>query len=174
VETDHIPPRLEDHVYVSSPFEHRECNPYGIARIMEFIAPDVDTGRSKGKEPTMRARVAWYYRAGDLNERQVIDSRLLLAAIYTEVVPVTNLRGICHVRHKDKILDLSAWRKRPDCFYFYRLFDPYVKKEFELLRTQEIRNRKFAATESHYHPNAPLFQFLRTSRLYFGHGTNMC
>ncbi|KAF9512676.1 hypothetical protein BS47DRAFT_1393978 [Hydnum rufescens UP504] len=69
-----------------------------------------------------------------------LDSRLLLAAIYSEVQPITHIRGKCHVRHRDMIRDLNTWRKTPDCFYFYRFFDPYIKKEYEVVRSRDINN----------------------------------
>jgi hypothetical protein len=110
---------------------------------MEFLPPaGVERSKGKGKETTTRVRLAWYYRPGDLSDRQVSDVRLLLAAIFSEILPVGYLRTKCYVRHKDKISDLGAWKKLPDHFYFYRAFDPYIKKEFEVLRTRDINNCK--------------------------------
>ncbi|KAG9042537.1 putative PHD type zinc finger protein with BAH domain-containing protein [Tulasnella sp. UAMH 9824] len=145
-----------DHVYVSPPWELRDGLPYSIARIMEFLpaentsgpfAPSVngsaDTtgfkGKGKEKEPITRVRLAWYYRPSDLSDRAVADSRLLFAAIFSEIQPVAFLRAKCHVKHKDKIADLSGWKKRPDRFYFSRLFDPYIKKEYEVIRSADTK-----------------------------------
>ncbi|KAE9398181.1 hypothetical protein BT96DRAFT_1032378 [Gymnopus androsaceus JB14] len=33
-----------------------------------------------------------------------------------------------------------GWKKRGNRFYFSRLFDPYIKKEFEVLRVGDVRN----------------------------------
>ena len=107
---------------------------------MEFLPEDDLKGKGKGKPVYTRARIAWYYRPGDLSDRATLDSRLLLAAIYSEVQPITHIRGKCRVRHRDMIPDLNAWRKTPDCFYFYRFFDPYIKKEYEVLRSRDINN----------------------------------
>ena len=110
---------------------------------MEFLPPK-DTDQPKGKlrsnERWTRVRIAWFYRAGDLTERQVNDSRLLLAALFSEVVPINHLRSKCYVRHRDKIADLVAWKKKPDRFYFHRLFDPYIKKEYEVLLCNDVTN----------------------------------
>jgi hypothetical protein len=113
---------------------------------MEFL-PAEDTQPShkgKGKEPApvyTRVRLAWYYRPSDVSDRPVADSRLLLAAIYSEICDVAQLRAKCYVVHRDKITDLAGWKKRPDRFYFNRLFDPYIKKEFEVIQANDVRNR---------------------------------
>lgn len=70
------------------------------------------------------------------------DYRLLLAAIHTDVQPLSNVRGKCHVRHKDRIDDLIAWKRLPDHFYFIKYFDPYIKREFEVIRTETVNNSR--------------------------------
>lgn len=136
-----------DHVYCSPSWVIRDGTPYSIARIMEFLPGEDPTPkentktRSSTKEPWTRVRVAWYYRPSDVSDRPINDSRLLLCAIYSEVIPVTQLRGKCYVKHKDKITDLLAWRKRLDCFYYNRLFDPFIKREFEVILVSEVHNR---------------------------------
>jgi hypothetical protein len=130
-----------DHVYVSPPWPHRDGIPYNIARIMEFL-PDEGATRSRGKSRELftRVRLAWYYRPSDLNDRPNADPRLLLAAIFSEVQPVSHLRAKCRVRHKDKIADLQVWKRKPDHFYFQRVFDPYIRKEFDVLRSADVTN----------------------------------
>lgn len=75
-----------------------------------------------------------------ISGRNVSDFRLLLAAIHTDVQPLSHIRGKCYVRHKDRIEDLLAWKKMPDRFYFVRFFDPYIKREFEVIRTEAVNN----------------------------------
>lgn len=116
---------------------------------MEFLpaqgTPTLDSNGNRN-EPITRVRLAWYYRPGDVSDRPVADSRLLLAAIYSEVCDISQLRAKCHVIHRDKISDLAGWKKRPDRFYFTRLFDPWIRKEFEVIQATSIRNGDF----SHY------------------------
>ncbi|EJD47915.1 hypothetical protein AURDEDRAFT_113199 [Auricularia subglabra TFB-10046 SS5] len=133
---------VNDHVYVSPPWDTRDGTPYAIARIMEFLPPKdgEQVHKGKGKERWSRVRVAWFYRPADVSDRQVSDARLVLAAIFSEVVPVTQLRAKCYIRHKDKIADLVAWKKKPDRFYFNKLFDPYIKKDFEVLLSTDVTN----------------------------------
>ena len=107
------------------------------------LAPSQNS-KGKSKETYTRVRLAWYYRPSDVSDRAVADSRLLLAAIYSEVCEITQLRAKCYVVHRDKLSDLSGWKKKPDHFYFYRLFDPYIKREFEVLLSTDVRNCEWA------------------------------
>ncbi|KAJ8589556.1 hypothetical protein M405DRAFT_933391 [Rhizopogon salebrosus TDB-379] len=133
--------KINDHVYCSPPWSVRDGTPYSVARIMEFLPPEgASKGKGKGKEIYTRVRLAWYYRPSDVSDRPVADSRLLLAAIYSEICDLNQLRSKCHVLHRDKITDLAGWKKRPDRFYFNRLFDPYIKKEFEVIQATDVRN----------------------------------
>lgn len=44
------------------------------------------------------------------------------------------------MRHKEKIEDLIKWKHTPDHFYFAKFFDPYIKREYEVLRTASVNN----------------------------------
>jgi hypothetical protein len=132
-----------DHVYSAAPWGLRDSNlAYSIGRVMEFLPAIWDRAKKPAYTPE-RVRIAWYYRPSDLSERST-DSRLLLAAIYSEVQPISYIRGKCYVRHRDMIVNLSGWKKQPDCFYFYRFFDPYIKKEYEVLLSRDVNNRAFS------------------------------
>ncbi|KAJ3740275.1 hypothetical protein DFH05DRAFT_1426471 [Lentinula detonsa] len=133
--------KVNDHVYVSPSWSTREGTPYSIGRIMEFLRPE---GSSSSFDfdalPYTRVRLAWYYRPRDVSDRPAGDSRLLLAAIYSEICDINQVRAKCFVVHRNKISDLAGWKKRPDRFYFVRLFDPYLKKEFEIVQTTDVTN----------------------------------
>ena len=113
------------------------------AQLLAQSQPSPSQGKSKATYT--RARLAWYYRPSDVSDRAVADSRLLLAAIYSEICEISQLRAKCYVIHRDKLSDLSGWKKKPDHFYFYRLFDPYIKREFEVLLSSDVRNRESRA-----------------------------
>ncbi|KAK2464013.1 hypothetical protein APHAL10511_003957 [Amanita phalloides] len=133
--------KVNDHVYCSPSWSVRDGTPYSVARIMQFLPPeDAPRGEEGRNYLYTRVRLAWYYRPSDVSDRPVGDSRLLLAAIYSEICDINQLRAKCHVVHRDKISDLSGWKKRPDRFYFNRLFDPYIKKEFEIIQSTDVRN----------------------------------
>ncbi|PPQ98048.1 hypothetical protein CVT26_003043 [Gymnopilus dilepis] len=134
-------PIFQDHVYCSPSWDSRDGTPYSVARIMQFLPPeDAPKGEDGKNYLYTRVRLAWYYRPSDVSDRPVADPRLLLAAIYSEVCDINQLRAKCHVVHRDRISDLSGWKKRPDRFYFNRLFDPYIKKEFEVIPSHDVRN----------------------------------
>ncbi|PPQ64354.1 hypothetical protein CVT24_008423 [Panaeolus cyanescens] len=133
--------KVNDHVYCSPSWDARDGTPYSVARIMQFLPPeDAPKDQDKKKYLYTRVRLAWYYRPSDVSDRPVTDPRLLLAAIYSEVCDINQLRAKCHVVHRDKISDLAGWKKRPDRFFFNRLFDPYIKKEFEVIQARDVRN----------------------------------
>ncbi|KAG6336457.1 hypothetical protein ID866_2628 [Astraeus odoratus] len=116
-----------------------EESPLQITFIVHLLE-GASKGKGKTKENYTRVRLAWYYRPSDVSDRPVADSRLLLAAIYSEVCDISQLRSKCYVLHRDKISDLAGWKKRADRFYFNRLFDPYIKKEFEVIQATDVRN----------------------------------
>jgi len=111
---------------------------------MEFLpaqgTPIYDKAGNRN-EPFTRVRLAWYYRPSDVSDRATADCRLLLAAIYSEICDLSQVRSKCYVIHRDKISDLAGWKKRPDRFYFTRLFDPWIRKEFEVIPSTTVRNR---------------------------------
>ncbi|WVF70081.1 hypothetical protein IAT40_004868 [Kwoniella sp. CBS 6097] len=131
-----------DHVYVSLPWSDRDGTPYNIARIIEFLPPHTTPKKGSRVTPSseVMVRLSLYYRPADVSARSIADYRLLLATIHTDIQPLSNVRGRCHVRHKDRIDDLLKWKKLPDHFYFVKFFDPYIKREFEVIRTEVVNN----------------------------------
>ncbi|CAG7847903.1 Lid2 complex component snt2 Short=Lid2C component snt2 [Serendipita indica DSM 11827] len=137
---------VNDYVYAAAAWERRDPVPYSIGRIIEFIPPEDPANapmvRSNGrpKEIGLRVRMAWFYRPQDVQDKGVGDHRLLLAALFSEIVPFSNVRGKCIVRHKDKIADLAAYKKKDDRFYFHQLFDPFTKDQYEVIPSTDIHN----------------------------------
>nr|XP_031861887.1 uncharacterized protein CI109_002716 [Kwoniella shandongensis]KAA5528959.1 hypothetical protein CI109_002716 [Kwoniella shandongensis] len=116
--------------------------PYNVARIIEFLPPHTTPKKGSRVTPSSETmvRLSLYYRPSDISARNISDFRLLLAAIHTDIQPLSNVRGKCYVRHKDRIDDLLKWKKLPDHFYFHKFFDPYIKREFEVIRTESANN----------------------------------
>ncbi|ODN75351.1 hypothetical protein L202_06527 [Cryptococcus amylolentus CBS 6039] len=132
---------VNDHVYVSLPWSDRDGTPYNIARIIEFLPSSHSKKgtRATGSSDSL-VRLSLYYRPADISTRNVADYRLLLAAIHTDVQPVSSVRGKCYVKHKDRVGDLLEWKRLPDHFYFAKFFDPYIKREFEVIPTETVNN----------------------------------
>lgn len=138
---------LLDYVYTAPPWDKREPVPYSIGRIIEFLSPEELLTRkdeaSRKRDNGLRIRIAWFYRPTDVQDKGVGDHRLLLAALFSEVIPFSYVRGKCIVRHRDKISDLVAYRKKEDRFYFSQLFDPFTKDNYEVMLATEIHNRAY-------------------------------
>ncbi|KAK4205314.1 hypothetical protein QBC40DRAFT_292144 [Triangularia verruculosa] len=121
----------EDHVYLvcEPPGE-----PYYIGRIMEFLHVKNDSSL-----PIDAIRVNWYYRPKDIG-RKVQDTRLVFATMHSDISPLTSLRGKCQIRHKAEIKDLAAYKRSPDCFWYEKLYDRYIQKNYEVIPTKQVIN----------------------------------
>ncbi|KAI1849225.1 hypothetical protein JX265_008636 [Neoarthrinium moseri] len=120
-----------DHVYLvcEPPGE-----PYYLGRIMEFL--HVQNNSSK---PVDALRINWYYRPKDIGKK-VNDTRLVFATMHSDVSPLTALRGKCQIRHKAEIPNMDQYRKSPDCFWFEKLYDRYIQKNYEVIPCSQIVN----------------------------------
>ncbi|KAJ4268375.1 putative PHD type zinc finger protein with BAH domain-containing protein [Fusarium torreyae] len=120
-----------DHVYLvcEPPGE-----PYYLGRIMEFL--HVQNNSSK---PVEAIRINWYYRPKDIG-RKTTDTRMVFATMHSDISPLTALRGKCQIRHKAEIPSLDAYRKTPDSFWFDKLYDRYIQKNYDLIPTRSIVN----------------------------------
>ena len=120
-----------DHVYLvcEPPGE-----PYYLGRIMEFLHMKNDP-----KQPVDALRINWYYRPKDIG-RKIQDTRLVFATMHSDISPLTALRGKCHIRHKSEIKSMDEYRKTPDCFWYEKLYDRYIQKNYEIIPTSQIIN----------------------------------
>ncbi|KAK4688923.1 hypothetical protein P7C73_g1187, partial [Tremellales sp. Uapishka_1] len=131
-----------DHVYVSPPWSDRDGTPYIVARIIEFLPPLATPRKGSRRPPSteLQVRLSLFYRPSDISGRNISDFRMLIAAIHTDTQSLSSVRGKCYVRHKDRIENLLAWKKLPDHFYYVKYYDPYIKREYEMLRTENVNN----------------------------------
>ncbi|KAJ4401099.1 putative PHD type zinc finger protein with BAH domain-containing protein [Neurospora sp. IMI 360204] len=122
---------VNDHVYLvcEPPGE-----PYYLGRIMEFLHTKNDAAK-----PVDALRVNWYYRPKDIG-RRVQDTRMVFATMHSDISPLTALRGKCQIRHKTEIPDLAAYKRARDCFWFEKLYDRYIQKNYEVIPTKQIIN----------------------------------
>ncbi|KAJ0121333.1 hypothetical protein J7T55_008497 [Diaporthe amygdali] len=122
---------VNDHVYLicEPPGE-----PYYIARIMEFLHSKNDASR-----PVDSIRVNWFYRPKDIG-RKAQDTRMLFATMHSDICPLNSLRGKCEVRHKAEIPNAEEYRRNPDCFWWDKMYDRYIQKNYEAIPTSQIIN----------------------------------
>lgn len=91
-------------------------------------------------QPVDALRVNWYYRPKDI-ARKVNDTRAVFATMHSDISPLTSLRGKCTIKHKAEIKGkLEEYRKNPDCFWFEKLYDRYIQKNYEVIPTFQIIN----------------------------------
>lgn len=135
---------VNDHVYVSSPWNASDDAPWLIGRIMEFIREPGTAGSSKKKKtpPVTQFKLAHYHRQRDLNSRHILDCRLLEASMTCDVFCISRLRGKCRVEFKnDRNTDeVDGWKTAPDTFYFYQVYGRFNHRHYDLISTQNIKN----------------------------------
>lgn len=109
--------------------------PYYLGRVMEFVqSPGGDDSRR-----VQSVRINWFYRPKDIG-RKTTDTRLVFATMHSDVSPLTALRGKCWIRHRGEIDDMESYRKMPDCFWYEKLYDRYIQKNYDLVPTSTIVN----------------------------------
>ncbi|WXC62278.1 hypothetical protein SNK03_008135 [Fusarium graminearum] len=120
-----------DHVYLvcEPPGE-----PYYLGRIMEFLHVQNDNSR-----PVEAIRINWYYRPKDIG-RKSTDTRMVFATMHSDISPLTALRGKCQIHHKAEISNMDAYRKTSDSFWYDKLYDRYIQKNYDLIPTRSIVN----------------------------------
>ncbi|KFA61451.1 hypothetical protein S40285_03431, partial [Stachybotrys chlorohalonatus IBT 40285] len=120
-----------DHVYLvcEPPGE-----PYYLGRIMEFLHPQNDNTR-----PVDAVRINWYYRPKDIG-RKAPDTRMVFATMHSDISPLTALRGKCQIRHRVDIEKMDDYRRAPDSFWFEKLYDRYIQKNYDVVPTMAIVN----------------------------------
>ncbi|KAF5514537.1 E3 ubiquitin-protein ligase SNT2 [Colletotrichum fructicola] len=108
--------------------------PYYLGRIMEFLHTQNDNTK-----PVDALRINWFYRPKDIGKK-VNDTRLVFATMHSDISPLTALRGKCHIKHKAEIPNMDEYRKKSDCFWYEKLYDRYIQKNYDLIPTSTIVN----------------------------------
>jgi hypothetical protein len=101
---------------------------------MEFLH-----AKNNPSGPVDALRINWYYRPKDIG-RKVQDTRLVFATMHSDICPLTSLRGKCQIRHKSEIPDLTEYKRSPDSFWYEKLYDRYIQKNYEVIPTSQIVN----------------------------------
>ena len=89
--------------------------------------------------PVDAVRINWFYRPKDIG-RKAIDTRQVFATMHSDVSPLTALRGKCRIMHRGQIGNMDQFRKTPDSFWFEKLYDRYIQKNYDLIPTSSIVN----------------------------------
>lgn len=108
--------------------------PYYLGRIMEFLHAQNDSSR-----PVDAVRINWFYRPKDIG-RKATDTRQVFATMHSDISPLTALRGKCRIMHRGQVDNMDQFRKTPDSFWFEKLYDRYIQKNYDLIPTSSIVN----------------------------------
>jgi hypothetical protein len=60
--------------------------------------------------------------------------------MHSDISPLTSLRGKCQIRHKAEIQDMAGYKRQPDCFWYEKLYDRYIQKNYEVIPTSQVIN----------------------------------
>jgi hypothetical protein len=101
---------------------------------MEFLHVQNDSSK-----PVEAVRINWYYRPKDIG-RKSTDTRMVFATMHSDISPLTALRGKCQIHHKAEIKNMELYRKDPDSFWYDKLYDRYIQKNYDLIPTRSIVN----------------------------------
>ncbi|GJC92269.1 SANT domain-containing protein [Colletotrichum higginsianum] len=101
---------------------------------MEFLHMQNDQTK-----PVDALRINWFYRPKDIGKK-VNDTRLVFATMHSDISPLTALRGKCQILHKAEIPNMDEYRKISDCFWYEKLYDRYIQKNYDLIPTSTIVN----------------------------------
>lgn len=114
--------------------------PYYIGKIMGFkntkTEPELDDIVTQDLK-RYEFQIQWFYRPRDISKSSS-DSRLLYASMHTDTCPLTSFRGIVNVQHKQDLNDIDEFVKKPNHFYFDKLYDRYMMKFYDVLSTQYL------------------------------------
>ena len=101
---------------------------------MEFLP-----SKESRSGPIEALRVNWYYRPRDI-QRQVADTRVVFASMHSDTCPLTSLRGKCQIKHLSDIANFEEYRKQRDSFWFDKMFDRYIHRDYEVVPTSKVIN----------------------------------
>ncbi|CRK14041.1 hypothetical protein BN1708_017218, partial [Verticillium longisporum] len=102
---------------------------------MEFLHAQNDKSK-----PVDALRLNWFYRQKDMGKPKGNDTRHVWATMHSDISPLTALRGKCTIKHRAEIPSLHEYKKTPDSFWFEKLYDRYIQKNYDLIPTGKIVN----------------------------------
>lgn len=148
---------LNDHVYLSAPWNTSDGAPWLIGRIMEFIrepsqststqtsTANNSTNKKRRKSslklpPIVQVKLGHFHRQRDIVTRHIIDCRLLAASMTYDVFSISRLRGKCRVDYRPLGEDLEELKNTPDCFYFHQVYGRYTHRHYDVIPTENVKN----------------------------------
>lgn len=139
-----------DYIYmVSEP----PGEPYYIGRVKGFKRKDENhEERETESAANYVFQIQWFYRPRDIL-KHTLDSRLLFASMHSDSCPLSSFRGLLTVLHKLDVetyfqppkMPQNPWSNAveyyssfPNCFYFDKLYDRYILKFYDVVKTSTL------------------------------------
>lgn len=141
-----------DYIYmVSEP----PGEPYYIGRLMGFHTKGIRNTENVKEDiaSSYEFLIQWFYRPRDIS-KNTLDSRLLYASMHSDTCPITSFRGLVTVKHKlevekfyvpklsgsagESLTAMEYYVLLPNCFYFDKLFDRYMIKFYDIIKTSSL------------------------------------
>lgn len=127
-----------DHVYLTPRNVHE---PYRIGRVMKFC--------TSHKKDGQHVRIAFYERFKDISSRRKsVDPWLLVATMYSDVLPVSFLQSKCTVIYKQDIKDAACYKIKEDHFYYDQLYNRDFGLLYDLVRCSSLKNLPLSLVEA--------------------------
>lgn len=100
-------------------------------------------------------QIQWFYRPRDIS-KHTSDSRVLFASMHSDTCPLSSFRGVVTVKHKAEVeetyeppkhakdvspaytLAVEYYCSFPNHFYFDKLFDRYMIKFYDIIKTSTL------------------------------------
>lgn len=143
--------RKGDYIYmVSEPLGE----PYYVGRIMGFKRKvKLEEAEPNDIEDAAKCvfEIQWFYRPRDIS-KNTRDSRLLFASMHSDTCPLSSYRGMAVVKHRLDVetyyvpppnqsqytTAIEFYSSFPNCFYFDKLFDRYMIKFYDIIKTSTL------------------------------------
>lgn len=141
-----------DYIYmVSEP----PGEPYYIGRLMGFHLKGKLDEENNPVDVTANYEflIQWFYRPRDIS-KNTTDLRLLFASMHSDTCPISSFRGLLTVKHKlevekfyvpklhgtagESMSAVEYYSSLPNCFYFDKLFDRYMIKFYDIIKTSSL------------------------------------
>ncbi|KAL7309533.1 putative PHD type zinc finger protein with BAH domain-containing protein [Mucor circinelloides] len=101
------------------------------------------------KKDGQHVRIAFYERFKDISSRRKsVDPWLLVATMYSDVLPVSFLQSKCTVIYKQDIKDAACYKIKEDHFYYDQLYNRDFGLLYDLVRCSSLKNLPLSLVEA--------------------------
>jgi len=100
------------------------------------------------KKDGQHVRIAFYERFKDISSRKSVDPWLLVATMYSDVLPVSSVQSKCTVIYKQDIKDAACYKIKEHHFYYDQLYNRDFGLLYDLVRCSFLKNLPLSLVEA--------------------------